>query len=365
MTVNPTFLALKPAQNPLSEFPKPDPTAWVPNPDYPNISITAVSQNPYGGSLLEDATRLRNANNTGLSGFGVGSIPSQPQKTSGQRFGQYFNLGLTDAATAARYRLGTAELLNADGQFVAPTGDGLLKSVAGMKDGQVPGVLDVDPGRRTSGAYPLTTVTYAAASTGLPAADRKDFATMIRYAAGPGQQQGIGNGLLPPGYAPLPAKLRDQALTAATRLEAGVAPTPSPDGAAGGGSGGAGAGGTSGGDLSGGSPAGGSGAAGGSSGGAAGGGSGGKPSPSPTPAAAAGGSSGGTPGGGKNAAASTGTTPGMLLGAVRWVLLTVLVAGVAASLAGPVLLRAGTLRASGKPFLPFGSGRKSGDLSVP
>lgn len=350
MRINPSFRPLTPDVTPLSEFPKPDPTVWVPNKSFPDIKITAVGLNPYGQDLNDDARRVRKANNTGVAGFSLGSVPPAPAKAETQIPGQYFNMGVTDTTTAALYRLGTAELLNADGQFVAPTTDSLTKAVAGMKAGQVPGVLDADPAAKTPGAYPLTSVTYAAAATSLDVAQRQDYATLIRYAAGPGQTTGIGNGLLPPGYAPLPQTLRDQALTAASDLVAGRVPTTPPaDGATTGGgtaggsvAGGAGPGGSAGGTDSGGTATGGNGTATG----------GGSPSPSAAATGATKGSAGGpspSPSALGNVAQTGGTTPGALLGAVRWVLLSVLIAGVAGSLAGPLLMRWGMRRPAPAP----------------
>jgi hypothetical protein len=355
MKINPYFLdQLKPADNALSEFWKPDPTTWVPDSSYPNLGITALAVNPYGGDLHDDATRVRKANNTGASALNLTAVPPKFDQ-SPQTPGQFFALGLTDAATAARYRLGTAELLNADGQYVAPTAAALTKAVAGMTTGPVPGVLNADPGLKTPDAYPLTAVTYAAASTGLDAASRTDFATLIRYAVGPGQQSGIGNGLLPPGYTPLTTTLREQALSAASALVAGAPKTPPPGGAAAGTTGGTSSGGSSGGGSGGTSAGGTGGLTGGGTGGAVPGTttggtpSSGKPT-TPAAAAAAGGPSA-TPST-HNVAQTGGTTPGALLGAVRWVLLIVLIAGIAGSLAGPLLMRLGATGGSMRTTRP-------------
>ncbi|MGW5353813.1 hypothetical protein ACWERV_25265 [Streptomyces sp. NPDC004031] len=355
MKINPNFLENQPDTTSLSEFPKPDSTKWVPIPENPNLSLSAVTVNPYGNDLQDDAVRVQSANNKGSMGVNTNSIPVSFYPNV-QLPGSYFMLGLTDAATAAAYRLGTAELLNADGQFVAPTTDSLGKAVAGMKDGAVPGVLDQDPGRKTAGAYPLTSVTYAAASTGLDSVSRADYANLMRYAAGAGQAPGIGNGLLPPGYAPLTTAMRAQALTAAGRLVAGVPPT---------GDSGAGSGdtGTTGGAAgsTGSSSAGATGSAPGAPAGSAAGGA----SPSTSAPAAVSGGTGGPSASppSHNVAETGGTTPGLLLGAVRWVLLIVLVAGVAGSLAGPLLMRAGAVRGGGGSL--FRPRRPAADLRAP
>ncbi|MFI1097101.1 hypothetical protein [Streptomyces sp. NPDC020917] len=350
MKINPYYLALDPAHTALSDFGKPDSTVYLPDPKgHPDTRVTGIDVNPYMPSLFDTARIVRNGTNGAIRSWVFGGGPPLAQKDPRALPGQSFMMGLTDAASAARYRLGTAELLNADGQFVAPTVDSLTKAVNGMKAGKVPGVLDQDPARKTPGAYPLTTVTYAAGNASMDAAQRAKYATLIRYAVGAGQQPGISYGQLPFGYAPLTPTLHDQALAAATALVAGVVPTSQADGGAGGGSG---SGSGSGGGASGGSAGGGSGAAGGGNGTSGGGSSGGSPSPTPAAAAtkgAAGGPSASPPV--HNVADSGGTTPGMILGAVRWVLMIVLIAGIAGSLAGPLLMRAGVLHASGRPLL--------------
>ncbi|MFJ1585628.1 hypothetical protein ACIOC1_20205 [Streptomyces sp. NPDC088197] len=341
--INPYFLELAPVSTPPSGFDKPDPTVWAPDSRFPDIRLTAVGVNPYGSGLSDDARTVRKANNGGITGFNPTSTPPALTKAETQPAGSNFIMGLTDAASAARYRLGTAELLNADGQFVAPTVDSMTRAVNGMKAGKAPGVLDADPSAKTPGAYPLTTVTYAAASTSLDAADRKTYAALIRYAAGSGQRQGIGFGLLPLGYAPLTATLREQALTAASALIAGVPPATGPGDTSSNGGSGSGPGGT--------------GTAGGGTGGGAGHGAtgggpgpGGAPPASPSSSAPAAGTTKGSTGGPaasppvSNVAQTGGTTPQAILGAVRWVLLIVLIAGIAGSLAGPLLMRAGVVR---------------------
>jgi hypothetical protein len=359
MKINPHYLALKPATTDLALFDKPDPTQYIPDPNFPDLKSTPIALNPYGDSLADDAKKVRNANNGGtLASVNNLSIPPAMNKALPQIPGQNFMLGLTDAASAARFRLGTAELLNADGQFVAPTADSMAKAVAAMKNGPVPGVLDADPALKTPGAYPLTSVTYAAASTSLGTAQRTGFATMIRFAAGQGQTPGIGYGLLPPGYAPLTPALHDQALTAAAALVAGKPVTDDPGGAAGGGSAGGSSGSSAGGTTS-------TGGLGGSAAGGAAGGTAAGGSPTPSTAAPAAATTKGSTGGPSasppvsNVAQTGGTTPSAILGAVRWVLLIVLIAGIAGSLAGPLLMRAGTIHGTDRPFFAFFRGKSA------
>jgi hypothetical protein len=64
-------------------------------------------------------------------------------------------------------------------------------------------------------------VTYAATPpSALTAAAGRDYAALLRYAAGKGQVPGVAPGTLPLGYAPLPAALRTQTISAAATIAA-------------------------------------------------------------------------------------------------------------------------------------------------
>jgi hypothetical protein len=75
-------------------------------------------------------------------------------------------------------------------------------------------------------AYPGTLVVYAAVPTsGLPHGDAKDYAELLRFAAGPGQVPGENPGQLPNGYLPLTAgnglgQLADYTVRAAAAVSA-------------------------------------------------------------------------------------------------------------------------------------------------
>ncbi|MGH3549115.1 MAG: hypothetical protein ACRDQU_13595 [Pseudonocardiaceae bacterium] len=145
-----------------------------------------------------------------------------PKKVDRQNPGQRALLAVVDTATAARYGLPTAALCNAAGQqCVTPTTASLRAGEAAMKPSAVPGVLAGNPGPTDPAAYPLAALSYAVAEPStLDAAAAKDYATFIRYAAGPGQRPGLEPGQLPPGMAPLPDALRAQAIAAAAAIEA-------------------------------------------------------------------------------------------------------------------------------------------------
>ncbi|MEV7418857.1 hypothetical protein [Streptomyces sp. NPDC089919] len=319
----------------INTFPKADPSKGNATPPPDPVTYGVIDLRPYVNSLHDGALHTRKGDSGQRN---VWDATSTPPKFTGslQPPGKRFQLALVDAASAARYGLPTAELRNASGRWVTPTEDALVAGVATMKQGPVAGVLEPDPAKAGGRAYPLTEVAYAAASTGLPERNRRDYAALMRYAADAGQRPGIGPGLLPPGYAPLTPALRKQATAAAAELAAGAG-----KGSAGGASGGAATGGTATGGTTG--ATGGTTTTGGATGatttgGAATGGA----------AAATGGTTAGTTAGPQGQAAAV-STPGLAAGPVRWVLLGVVVVGTAGALAGPLLLHRSGRPAGGPP----------------
>jgi hypothetical protein len=179
---------------------------------YANSMHDAARSASRGDRLVHNATSRDSAGN--IIGWKKGA-PQLPGKRA--------VLAVTDVATAIRYGLPTAKLGNPAGTFVAPTPASLLAGVATMKPGAVPTVLEPDPQATAVDAYPLTAVTYAAtAPSAITAQAGRDYAALLRYAAGPGQQPGVQPGTLPFGYAPLPANLRSQTLAAANEIVAGA-----------------------------------------------------------------------------------------------------------------------------------------------
>lgn len=320
----------------LDYFPKADLTPTPITCAGTTLSRSGLDMVPYANDMHDAGVKIRRGDIGTAFRCADGVLPKlqgegRPTVTEQRQY------GIVDTSTAVRYQLNTAALPNADGEYVKPTDDSLLKAVARMPDSDVAGVKAPDPAKAKDGAYPLTAVVYAAASVDQAEDARQDYARAIRYAAGPGQSQGTANGQLPYGYAPLPAAMRQQAENAADQLERGAPAEPSgtdstvPNG--GGGPGGGNAdGGTTAGDM------------GGDSGGAAGGATdpatapdasdGAQPSVSPTDPAK------------QNVARSGGLTPSEVLGLIRWVLLGVLIAGGVAALAGPVMLRLSVRRAT-------------------
>ncbi|MFJ9030060.1 hypothetical protein ACIRQP_16345 [Streptomyces sp. NPDC102274] len=354
MKVNPFYQALGLDKDAPLDFPKADTTETVMTMrDAAGIdrSITygQLEKSPYSNDMHDGALRVRRGA-TGAT-FIATLDQNLPQGiklvTSDSNPGSRQAYSVVDAASASRYELDIASLPNADGVYVQPTVDSMLKAVARMPDSAVKGVKAPSPATAKSGAYPLTAVAYAMAPVDQPAAARQDYARLIRYAAGDGQTQGLAPGELPPGYAPLPKALRAQALSAADQLVRGkVAEPPATSSAGGGSAGGVSGGGSDGvGDGGGGGDAAGAGA--GAAGAAgAGGATGGEGAGTPGTSASPGAGAGTSGPAAKSELASGGLTPGEVLGIVRWVLLGVLIVGGVAALAGPVLLRLSARRAA-------------------
>ncbi|MFD8420559.1 hypothetical protein [Streptomyces sp. NPDC059466] len=342
MRVNSYFQKLKLATDTsLTDYPKVDPTTTPAlGNGTPPLDYTITDLDPFTADLHDGAVRTRRGNNNRTIQWQPGETTQSPAKliNDAPMSGQRAVMAIVDTASAERYGLTTAALRNAGGQFVKPTADTLAADVATMRPASGdPTVLTPDPSRAKGQAYPLTAVAYAAASVNQDAKARKAYAEFIRYVAGQGQTPGLSAGQLPPGYAPLPTRQREQAETAADALERGrSAGGPPSDGSGAGDTGGlapgAGDGGTSGGADTGGAAAGGTGGPGGPGGAGAG--------PSATESAAAvNGSAPPSPTPRRNIAeAKVGFTPGEILGIVRWVLLTALFVGGAAGLSGPIML---------------------------
>ncbi|MEV4626545.1 hypothetical protein AB0J90_09700 [Micromonospora sp. NPDC049523] len=247
MTVNPNFLPVFAGGTAPANFPKADPNCFdidgpvIPDgpddgdePDdgtAPERCATHIS--PYVDTLRKAASQTLRGQSGAQNWVINGDCPpgqkdcwkSDPPQPVGQRF----MLSITDAASAARYALPTAQLRNRAGEFVGPTQASLLAQVQNAAEpSAVEGVTQNNPHKPVTGGYPLAMLTYAAVNLGLPKDQRTDYARLLRHAATTGQVPGVQLGQLPPGYVPLPQPLRDRTLAAATEVENYTAPTPSP-----------------------------------------------------------------------------------------------------------------------------------------
>jgi hypothetical protein len=225
MTVNPNN---KDLVLPTSTFPRNDQTCVDSTTTTITLRTCNLDTHPYTKDM-HDAGRAASRGDTEAQrptdvGGGAALPKAVPRQTAGRRG----LLAVVDAATASRYGLPTAQLLNASGQFVAPTTESVLAGEAAMKPSGVTGVLASDPGATDPKAYPLTALSYAVADPStLDAAAGKDYAAFLRQAGGPGQQPGIEPGNLPAGMVPLSDSLKAQTLAAATAIETQTEETPS------------------------------------------------------------------------------------------------------------------------------------------
>jgi hypothetical protein len=246
MKVNPVYLtdatqnpSGQPFANPIpATFPKSDPYCFQAETRGANNEIVppplcGTDWMPYSRSFSDAARIARIAfdgariveNPNALTSSDVWA--RQPPQIIGSRA----MLALTDLPSAKRYGLQVARLSHAGDvgpsrQFVGPTDASMVAGVRAMRPGIDPLVLQPAPGSPAPGAYPLTTLSYAAIKPlALDAGARRDYAAFLDYATGTGQIAGRDPGLLPPGYTPLPSRLRAQAWTAAIAVRGMIAPT--------------------------------------------------------------------------------------------------------------------------------------------
>jgi uncharacterized membrane protein YgcG len=330
MRINPFYQGTSTGRE---DFPKIDPYCQV----YPvggPAPLCTLDAHPYSSDMHEAARAASRGDALARSAWDPYAIPPAYKKAALQLSGRRELIAFSDTATAARFGLTPANLQNADGQFVAPTDTSLVLGAQAMTQSSVPGVLAPSPGTHLSGAYPLTTLTYAViAPTALSATAANDYANLIRYGVGAGQVPGINPGQLPDGYVPLPQSLRAQALTSATIIQERKGGTPpAPVGRVVDASGG-----TSPSSDSGGSAAGGSDSAGGSNGS---GGAAGTDASTTASGALSTGKSFATSSGDSSSSSPTASgvrTPKEWAGGVRYVLPIVLVLGSLAAVGGPAL----------------------------
>jgi hypothetical protein len=214
--LNPTGIAFDTS---LDSYPKSDPWCTIPANSGATDKQCMTDFHPYVDDMHSGALHTLRADTLWKSTWNPLASPPAWQSPGPQTVGQRFVLTITDAASAARYGLQTARLLNASGKFVAPTTTALTVAAA-TASSTGSGVSPVDPAtKKAKNAYPLTELVYAATRPAeLKAAARQDYAQLLRYAAGAGQTTGSNPGELPPGYAPLSKALRAKTLSAATVL---------------------------------------------------------------------------------------------------------------------------------------------------
>ncbi|MER6268797.1 hypothetical protein [Streptomyces sp900105755] len=232
--LNPSGFPFDPSNS--DEYPKSDPWCTVPpGSGAPKDKPQCMTDfHPYVDDMHAGALHTRRADTLWKSTWDSLATPPVYKSSGPQVVGSRFAITITDAASAARYGLQTAELKNSAGAYVAPTTTGLTTAAATATGSAV---LEVTPANATAkGAYPLTELVYAAVRPGqVSKAARQDYAALLRYASATGQTPGADPGKLPDGYAPLSKKLRAQTVKAADALLAYTGPTSTGSGSADGG----------------------------------------------------------------------------------------------------------------------------------
>jgi hypothetical protein len=189
---------------------------------------------PYTLSMQAAAFEVRTANDAAKTSLDLSATSPDTAWTANGPLpiGAQFALAVTDSADAAQYGLQTASLSRAGDDrpnrvFVAPDTAGIEAGQRAMSPTLVSGALEPNVSTTATGAYPLSTLTYAAVTA--PSLDKpscRDYATLIDYAVGQGQVPGVTPGQLPPGYAPLARALVNQSTAAAQQIMTHCAQSP-------------------------------------------------------------------------------------------------------------------------------------------
>lgn len=204
----------------------------LPRPDFPKNEtfcrefiddrppLCNLDLHPYVASMGEGAKAAARGDTLAKVVWDPNAEPPAWKKDRPQASGSRAMLAITDTASAVRYGLDAAELLNAGGAFVGPSTTSLRAATARMKPWPNTTVLRADPTTKDRAAYPLANLSYAATVPQvLDATAKQEYAAFLTYAAGPGQAPGVEPGKLPFGYAPLPDNLAAQTLAVATALK--------------------------------------------------------------------------------------------------------------------------------------------------
>jgi hypothetical protein len=215
MHVNTNYLGLK---YPIDSFTAQDPYPIIAHKYSPVFPLSLVAS--YQAQNWDPGTDWQKDQ--------FGNFPRDPIQVPGERA----LFAVLDDGDAAAFRFPAARIRNQSGHYVAPSARSMaaaLPSLTGTRSNHI--TQRVNYKKQKAGAYPLTMVIYAMVpTTGVKPAKAAAIARFLDYVAGPGQTPGVQPGNLPPGYLPLPAKLRAQTMRAATlvRNQKGNALNPKP-----------------------------------------------------------------------------------------------------------------------------------------
>ncbi len=227
--INPSGVGL---QLPRDDFPKADPITQPASAAGGEVNL--LTWRPYTNDMDQSAYYTLRGDGQTLGLWDPTASPAKYGKSVRNLPGYQSVLSLTDTSSAAKYQIVTAQLLNPAGQFVAPTTESLTAAAAVMTPvATQKQVREFDPSssaaKAAAAAYPLAMPVYAATNVAqTDAKARADYAAFIRFAATTGQTPGVEPGQLPPGYAPIPAEWKAQAIGAAAAIQSGAPPVAAP-----------------------------------------------------------------------------------------------------------------------------------------
>ncbi|MEU7870097.1 hypothetical protein [Dactylosporangium sp. NPDC049140] len=313
MIVNDDYRKLNLAASPTDLFPRVNTCFNTGAPGEKIPDRCTLNLLPYMENYDESASRVRAANNP--QGADWNPNISSPQNTAGwwevgqpiEFPGQIFMWGVMDSASLANYGVVPAQLCKSDGTgCVSPTTTSISTAVGAAKaDGS--GLLQVDPAAAGNGGYPLVAVTYAAVRKTQDAEALADYAALIKFAVNEGQTPGVEPGQLPHGFLPLPQSLRTTAMSVATALTVPAGTSEAANTGSGGGNG-------SGGNSS----------------------TGGVPDTGVRPVASSSSGPAFVTTSASPVPAALSTSP-LSIGAIRWALVIVIIAGLGGAIGGPLL----------------------------
>ena len=205
MVVNQYYLSLDLKNDlALESFPKADLSYYRPNLLTPEPGFGTLDLRPYMTDMLEAALAIRRSDSKSKTVWDLNKTPPAFTSSGGQAIGEHFQLGITNYASALRYNLGIAKLVDSAGNAVEVNQSSISAGIADMKLDTKTGVRLYDPTMLSANSYPLSTLTYAAVApcrqSNQALAEYSDF---LKFAAGVGQVSGNVQGSLPAGYVPL------------------------------------------------------------------------------------------------------------------------------------------------------------------
>lgn len=226
MVVNPLYSAVT---WPVSSYPKLQ--KYCATQEIPGaLPICIQDERPYAADTTASARAALHGDTLAKANWDSTAIPPGFTASPPQAAGLRSILAVTTTAEAAQFGLPVASLMNASGHFVKPDAAGLTASATSMTSpDQLP---EPNPASGDPAAYPLTTLTYASTVPALiDKQEAADYAALIDYSVGAGQVPGVQPGQLPAGYVPLPAAQVSAAQSAAQQIVALAATGLNPGGA--------------------------------------------------------------------------------------------------------------------------------------